>query len=489
MSSHSLRATFNHSSFFSRKLRIALLVAACLAPVFPANAQPSKHPTPAEDLQAARALSRAFQRVAKQTEPAVVHLTAIRPVDEVESNGWVTRRTGRRLDQPMGFGSGVIVDPSGIVITNNHVVEPGESFRVKLADGREFAAAVVGKDPLTDLAVVRISDAPAGEVFPTAPFGDSDAVEVGDWVMAIGSPFGFTSTVTTGIVSAKSRTDINLPGATRGMYQDFIQTDAAVNPGNSGGPLLDLEGKIIGINSAIATRAGGSEGISFAIPAQLAKAVMDSILKSGRVVRGYVGIDLDEISAARLRQLGVKAESGVLVKEVVEKGPAANAGLRNNDIIVKFNGRPMPRLSTLRAAIALTPPGSTAVFDVVREGGAAASVSVEVGDENLAAAQRVGGVYSDRFGGIVRTIDADIRKQLGRGFGRIEGVIVRRLDALGLAASSEFLENDIIVAVDGGPIQSAEEFKKAIEQANLKEGVRIDVIRNRMRGNIELRQE
>ena len=471
----------------TRLLSVALLIALSGTSFAAHGAEPTSL-TPAQDLQSARSLSRAFNRVAKDVEPAVVHISAIRRVPEMVSDGWFARRTGKTLEQAVGFGSGVIVDPSGIILTNNHVVEPAESLKIKINDGREYNASVVGRDPLTDLAVVRLKDVDAGEKFPTAQFGDSDALEVGDWVVAIGSPFGFTNTVTSGIVSAKSRAGVRLPGANADMVQDFIQTDAAINPGNSGGPLLDLDGKLVGINSAIATRAGGSEGIGFAIPTHIAKGVMDSILKSGKVVRGWVGLMPADITPARLRQLGVTQEGGVLVQSVDDESPAAKAGIKTDDIILRVNGRPLTKESSFRAAMAVTPPGSKATFDVLRAG-KPQTVTVEVGERNASLAASLGGIYVDRFGGIVRTVDNSVRKELGRGMNRISGVIVLSTDPDGRAASTGFEERDLIVAVDGEPIKSAEEFKKRLEAADLKEGVRLDVIRQRMRGFIDLRDE
>lgn len=469
-----------------RPLALCLvLAAAASATLTPTSAlaQTGTQPTAADDLQSARALSRAFQRVAKQVEPAVVHITAIRRVPEMESNGFFSRPTGRTIAQPVGFGSGVLVDSSGIILTNNHVVEVGDSHKAKLTDGREFDAVVVGRDPLTDLAVVRIKNAPPDEVFPTAPLGDSDSVEVGDWVIAIGSPFGFANTVTTGIVSAKSRSGVALPGASRDMYQDFIQTDAAINPGNSGGPLLDLEGRVIGINSAIATRAGGSEGIGFAIPVQIARGVMDSILKSGRVVRGWVGVEFEELTPARLKQIGLTSEGGVLVSRVLKNAPASEAGIKEGDIVTRYNGRPMSRFSTLRAAIAVTPPGTKSTFEILRDG-KSTSVNVQIADWTANEAQSLGGIYSNVFGGIVRTLDPEIRRMLGRGFGNMQGVIVQKLDPAG-PASSDFEEGDVIVAIDEQPVRTAEEFRAILDKADLKRGVRMSVIRNRMRGAID----
>lgn len=470
-------------SRFGRSLVVAMIAAAgTLLPVAAHAAEPASP----QDVQSARSLSRAFNRVAKSVEPAVVHITAIRREPEMISDGWFVRPSNKLVERAVGFGSGVLVDSSGIILTNNHVVEPAETIKVKLNDGREYTASLAGRDPLTDLAVIRLKDVESGEKLPTVPFGDSDALEVGDWVVAIGSPFGFTNTVTSGIVSAKSRAGVRLPGANEDMIQDFIQTDAAINPGNSGGPLLDLDGKLVGINSAIATRAGGSEGIGFAIPVHIARGVMDSILKSGKVVRGWVGLMPADITAARLRQLGVQQDGGVLVQSVDKDSPAAKAGIEPDDIILRVNGRPMTKESSFRAALTVTPPGSKASFEILR-GKVPQTVTVEVGERNSSLAASVGGVFVDRFGGIVRTVDNSVRRQLR--LNRISGIIVLKAEAGGRADNAGFAEGDIIVAVDGQPVKNTEEFQRLLDAADLKEGIRLDVIRDRMRGHIELRDE
>jgi serine protease Do len=467
----------------ARSLVVPLIAAA--GTLLPVAAQAAEPASP-QDVQSARSLSRAFNRAAKTAEPAVVHITAIRREPEMISDGWFVRPSNKLVERAVGFGSGVLVDPAGIILTNNHVVEPAETIKVKLNDGREYTASLAGRDPLTDLAVIRLKDVESGEKLPTVLFGDSDALEVGDWVVAIGSPFGFTNTVTSGIVSAKSRAGVRLPGANEEMIQDFIQTDAAINPGNSGGPLLDLEGKLVGINSAIATRAGGSEGIGFAIPVHIARGVMDSILKSGKVVRGWVGLMPADITAARLRQLGVQQDGGVLVQSVDKDSPAAKAGIEPDDIILRVNGRPMTKESSFRAALTVTPPGSKASFEILR-GKVPQTVTVEIGERNSSLAASVGGVFVDRFGGIVRTVDNAVRRQLK--LNRISGIIVLKAEAGGRADNAGFSEGDIIVAVDGQPVKNTEEFQRLLEAADLKEGIRLDVIRDRMRGHIELRDE
>jgi S1-C subfamily serine protease len=266
------------------------------------------------------------------------------------------------------------------------------------------------------------------------------------------------------------------------MIQDFIQTDAAINPGNSGGPLLDLDGKLVGINSAIATRAGGSEGIGFAIPVHIARGVMDSILRTGKIERGWVGVSFTDVTPARLRQMGVAQEGGILVDEVVPDSPAAKAGLKPEDIILRVNGRAVTKGSSFVATMAVTPPGSKATFEILRDK-KPTSVPVEI----AAAAAAAPEVYISRFGGIVRTLDANLRRQLR--LARVSGIMVQSVDAAGRAQTSGFDRGDIIVAVDGQPVKTAEEFQRLIDAADLKEGIRLDVIRDRMRGHIEIRDE
>ncbi|MFN9992610.1 MAG: S1C family serine protease, partial [Phycisphaerales bacterium] len=256
--------------------------AVMLAPVDALAQQSQASP---DDLAFARRLSNVFKSVAGKAEPAVVHITSL---NRVRMRRGFFDQIGQEQIVPNGLGSGLIVSADGYILTNHHVVKQADQLRVKLATGEEVDAKLVGTDELTDLAVLKIER----EGLPYLEFGDSEVLDVGEWVVAIGSPFGFSSTVTAGIVSAKSRSINPKEGAP--AYQDFIQTDAAINPGNSGGPLLDLNGKVIGVNSAIATRTGGYEGIGFAIPATIAKPVMENLITNKRVIRGWLGVSLQD---------------------------------------------------------------------------------------------------------------------------------------------------------------------------------------------------
>ena len=258
-----------------------------------------------------------------------------------------------------GLGSGVIVTKDGYILTNNHVVDDADEVKVTLQDGREFTAKVVGRDPKTDIAVIKID----AKDLPAVPMADSDKVEVGDVVLAIGNPFGVGQTVTTGIVSATGRGNLGIED-----YEDFIQTDAAINPGNSGGALVDVEGRLIGINTAILSRSGGNQGIGFAIPSDLARDVMDSLIKDGHVTRGYLGVMIQDVTPALAKEFKLKDTTGALVGDVVPKGPADKAGLKNGDVVVEFNGKKVTDSRHLKLEVARTKPGQTVPVKILRDG-------------------------------------------------------------------------------------------------------------------------
>jgi len=256
------------------------------------------------------------------------------------------------------LGSGFIIDKEGFILTNNHVVEKADEITVKLADGKSFLAKIVGRDPKTDLALIRIES--DHELTPL-PMGDSDSLEVGDWVVAMGNPFGLDNTVTAGIVSAKYRHI----GA--GPYENFIQTDASINPGNSGGPLLNTDGQVIGINTVIFSQTGGSIGIGFAIPINMAKEILDQ-LKKGKVVRGWLGVMIQKITPELKDKLGLENEKGALVADVSSGGPAEKAGIQRGDVVVSFDGKKIDEMKDLPYIVASTPIGKTVPVKVIRKG-------------------------------------------------------------------------------------------------------------------------
>jgi len=260
-----------------------------------------------------------------------------------------------------GLGSGVIVRSNGIILTNNHVVQKTDELKVRLNDGREFEAEVKGTDPATDLAVIKIK----ANNLPALPIGDSDALRVGEWVLAIGSPLSpnLAHTVTAGIVSAKGRSGVGLSN-----YEDYIQTDAAINPGNSGGALVNLKGELVGINSAIATRTGGNMGIGFAIPSKLARKVMNDILKNGKVIRGWIGVRIQNINPPLAKSYGLEKPEGAIVSSVTPDSPAEKAGLKEGDVILTLNGKKVKNSSDLALRVSSTDPGTTVTLGIFRDG-------------------------------------------------------------------------------------------------------------------------
>jgi Do/DeqQ family serine protease len=306
-----------------------------------------------------------FSGAARAASPAVVSInTSKAAVNNIHSGDpWFRFFFGDQMqEQPQtGLGSGVIVSPAGYILTNNHVIEEADEIEVVLNDGRKNIAQVIGTDPETDLAILKI----ALTDLPVITLGNSDALAIGDQVLAIGNPFGVGQTVTGGIVSALGRTQLGI-----NTFENFIQTDAAINPGNSGGALVDVNGHLMGINTAIYSRSGGSMGIGFAIPTSTARSVMEAIVRDGRVTRGWIGVEPQELSPELAESFGIAAGSGVIITGVLQNGPAAQAGIRPGDVITHVAGLEVGTVAQLLSAVAALPPGTPATMDVVRRDGA-----------------------------------------------------------------------------------------------------------------------
>ena len=304
-----------------------------------------------------------YSPAAKLASPAVVSIATTQvnaPAHPFQNDPWFRFFYGDREDQApqQGLGSGVIVSPEGYILTNNHVIEGAAEIQVTLSDSRRAIAQLIGADPDTDLAILRIEL----ERLPVITLGNSDTAQVGDRVLAIGNPFGVGQTVTSGIVSALGRNQLGI-----NTFENFIQTDAAINPGNSGGALVDVNGNLIGINTAIFSRSGGSMGIGFAIPVSTARQVLEGIVRDGQVVRGWVGIEPMELTAELIETFGLPKQSeGVIVTGVLQNGPAANAGLRPGDLLLKVAGQPVRNVGELLTQIASLTPGKTAKLEVMR---------------------------------------------------------------------------------------------------------------------------
>lgn len=351
-----------------------------------------------------------------------------------------------------GLGSGFIIKSNGTILTNAHVVAGADEVTVKLTDKREFKAKVIGSDPQSDVAVLKID----AKDLPTVTLGNSNDVRVGEWVVAIGSPYGFDNTVTAGIVSATSR---SLPD---GTYVPFIQTDAAVNPGNSGGPLFDMKGEVIGINSQIYSRSGGFQGLSFAVPINVAANVENQLVKYGKVSRGRIGVTIQEVNQALAKSFGLKAPTGALVSSVEKDSPASKAGVEPGDVILKVNDKAIANSSDLPLYVANLKPGTTATMEVWRKG-KPQDLAITVGEMKTT---KTASLDSDqqhgKLGLAVRPLNPDEQKEAGvRG-----GLLVE--DVAGPAAKAGIESGDIILSVDGTPVKSAGELRKLAEGSGQK---------------------
>ncbi len=433
-------------------------------PGFPPLAEiPAPRSAPAAGRMApAHTLSDAFSEVARVATPAVVSLEvdqeARRPQAEPFGQFFGPPPSGQRI----GRGSGAIVDPRGLVITNNHVVEGATEIRVTLADDRELEATVVGTDPPTDLAVLRLES--EGEVFPHVGVGDSDALRVGDFVLAIGNPLGNSHSVTAGIVSAKGR-------VLGGDYQDYIQTDAAINPGNSGGPLLDLNGRLVGVNTVIQVvgqfgGAPGNIGIGFAIPSNLVRRVYDDLAADGRVVRGWLGVQVRPVGPqeARAFDLDEGVRGAIILDYSGADSPARAAGLRSGDVIVRFAGRPIEDSADLQFAVADTRPGERADVEFLREGErrTAEVVLAERHFEDAAAAEAAPSMDEEaasRFGLAGETLTEALAARIRADF---EGVLVRRVAPGGAAAEAGIQPGQVIIEVDGRSVANNADLREAL---------------------------
>ena len=404
-----------------------------------------------------------FAAIAKKTMPVVVNIStttqrsgrggANDPIDEFFNRFF--GETPPKENSQRSLGSGILISKDGEILTNYHVVRNADAIKVKLADQTEFEARLIGKDGRTDLALIKIRR--SGGNLPFARLGSSSQLDVGDWVMAIGNPFGLDHTVTAGIVSAKGR----VIGA--GPYDNFIQTDASINPGNSGGPLINADGEVVGVNSAIFSQTGGNVGIGFAIPIDLAKKVADQLRKNGKVVRGWLGIRAQDVNPQLASSLGiVRGGEMAVVTEVTEGSPAAEAGIKTSDIVVEFNGKPVPRSHDFPSVIADTPPGQKVTLKIIREK-KEQTVAVKIGElpDEIDTSQQIEAKDAE-IGLRVQRITPEAARRLG--MNSTKGVIVVEVQP-GSPADQVGLEPaDVIREVNQRPVNSVKDFQLALRQ-------------------------
>ncbi|HRH98902.1 MAG TPA: DegQ family serine endoprotease [Prosthecobacter sp.] len=366
----------------------------------------------------------------------------------------------RRMPKQEGVGSGVIVTKDGYILTNNHVVDDASEIKVSLTDGREFDGKVIGHDPKTDVAVIKID----AKDLPTITFADSDKIEVGDMVLAVGHPFGIGQTVTTGIVSAKGRATLGLD------YEDFIQTDAAINPGNSGGALVDVQGRLIGMNTAILSHSGGNQGIGFAVPTNLASWVMESLVNNGRVERGFLGVNIQDLTPQLAKQFKASDARGALVAGVTPDSPAEKAGVKSGDVITDFNGKPVTDSRHLKLQVGITVPGAAVPMTVLRDGKSLSlNVTVkELPGEKVADATPAADKADDALHGVgVADLNREMREQL-KVPSNIKGAVVTQVEEDSAAYESGLRQGDVITEINHQPIKDAEQATAVCEKPTNK---------------------
>lgn len=410
-------------------------------------------------------LSTAIAKVAKATIPDVAHIEVTQrqevnnPFLPFENDPFfhyffdVPHHMPRKFKRELkGLGSGMIMDAKGHILTNNHVVAGANEIQVLLANGQRYPAKLVGTDPKTDLAVIQIK---ADEKLPYVTFGDSDEMNVGNWVVAIGAPQGLDQTVTQGIISAKHRRGILDPSS----YQDYLQTDAAINPGNSGGPLLNLQGKVVGVNAAIVSESGGFEGIGFAIPSNMAVHIADALIKNGKVERGWLGVSIRNLTPDLQKSMELDVSKGALIAEVVKGGPADAAGLQINDVVTAYQGKEIPDALSLQNQVANTSIGQEITLTVIRKG-KSRDLKVKIGDLQDAV-KKLAASLNKRLGVVVRPVTEKETQEYG--LHGSKGTAIKSLQTDGLLGKAGFEVNDIILAVNGQPVSDVQGFVNLVE--------------------------
>ncbi len=446
------------------------------------------------DVQYAHKLSEAFEEVVGEITNSVVNVSSVQkpqagarrpgardPLREFFGDDFFDRY----MDSPerrgqQGLGTGVIVSDDGYILTNNHVVEGADEVQVRLASGKTYKAKIKGSDDRSDISVLKID---AKEDLQPVKLGDSEKLKIGEWVIAVGNPFGLDNTVTAGIVSAKGRSILG--GA---QYEDFIQTDAAINPGNSGGPLVNLDGEVVGINTAIFSRNGGYMGIGFAIPVNMAKMVMESLIKEGKVVRGWLGVGIQNLNEGLAESFAIRGTEGALVTQVQPGSPAEKSGIREGDVISEFDGVKIKDVNQLRNTVAATAPGTRITMKIERES-RRETVTSEIGELPAAeAAMTEEGMHSSEALGLqLENLTPQIAPRLRTK--RTSGVVITAVSPGSVAESAGLIPGDIIISINSKKVETVKNFTSIATEDALKKGVRLAIETRGMQRFVFLRIE
>jgi serine protease Do len=460
--------------------------------------QASSAPTSTPTAEVITTPASGFTDVARQVTPAVVNITTVMTervsdgsplpdelqdrMEEFFGKPFDPRRRGPQPPREhrgprRGQGSGVIISADGYVLTNNHVIDKAHDVSVTLPDKREFKGKIIGADPKSDLAVVKIN----ASSLPAIPWGDASQLQVGEYVLAVGNPFGLNSTVTLGIVSAVGRGHMGIT-----QYEDFIQTDAAINPGNSGGALVNTRGELVGINTAIFSQTGGYQGVGFAVSTTMAKPIYESLVKTGKVVRGYLGIGLQDLNQDLATSFSMKDSKGALVSDVKEDSPADQAGLKQGDVIIEYQGILIEDGVALQRMVTRTPVGSMVPVKVMRDG-RARDLIVRIGEQpelEKVAKKGESGEHDYALAGLsVEDLNQNTARELGIK-GKAQGVVVTSVDPDSGAEKAGLVPGDVIQEVNRRPVKSVKEFEKV--SSDLKKGDSILMLINRRGGSLFL---
>jgi serine protease Do len=438
---------------------------ACVSPVWAS--------TDTDDAATVQKASQAFTRIAKVAIPTVVFIQVEQTITtsstpfhynnpfELFEDEMFRRFFGHRFPQmkpskkyrQTGWGTGFIISKEGHILTNHHVVGKADKIEVRLEDGREFEAEIIGTDPKSDVALIKAKGA---EDLPVLPLGNSEELEIGEWVMAIGNPFGLSHTLTVGVVSAKGRTSVGITD-----YEDFIQTDAAINPGNSGGPLINLRGEVVGINSAIFTKSGGYMGIGFAIPINMVKTIKEQLIVHGKVDRGYLGIGVQEVTPELASYFNLENTNGVIIAQIDENSPAEKSGLERGDVLLEMDGKPVKSVGHFRNIIALSIPGTEIELKVMRNN-EIHSFQVSLGslgatEDGLLLSKDA----TEKLGFVIQDLTNEISEQFG--YKDLEGVLISNVRTGSPAAFSGLRPGMLIIEVNRLRVSSVADFDKAFQ--------------------------